>query len=207
MKKLFFTLILLFPISTLIAQSDAKRAGELVTSPLKMGLYIAPSINSININDFEKGNKKLGFNYGYVIEYAFTENHSLESGFEISKKGGEIDNRNYKSHYLTFPFQVKMKSRAFGYFTYFAKTGPAIGIKLRDNVQSNLNNTDFGEAKNLILMLNVSIGAEYSLKQESSVYAELFIKNGITHAWKNVSNYSYETFLLNQFGVSLGFLF
>ena len=104
-------------------------------------------------NDFEKGKKKLGFNYGYIVEYAFTETHSIESGFEISKKGGEIDNRNYKSHYLVLPVQVKMKSRAFGYLTYFAKTGPAIGIKLRDNVQSNSssNNNNYGEAKDEIL--------------------------------------------------------
>ena len=197
MKKLFFTFLLLCPISIIIAQN------------LKMGLYIAPSINSININDFEKEKKKLGFNYGYVIEYAFTENHSLEFGFEISKKGDEIDNRNYKSHYLMLPMQVKMKSRSFGYFTYFAKTGPAIGIKLRDNVQSHSinDNSNYGEAKNLILTLGVSVGAEYSLKQASSLYAELFIKNGITHAWKDVNNYSYETFLLNQFGLNLGFLF
>jgi len=197
MKKLFFTLIFFLPLSILIAQN------------LKMGLYIAPSINSININDFEKGKKKIGFNYGYVIEYAFTENHSLESGFEISKKSGEIDNRDYKSHFLMLPFQVKMKSRPFGYLTYFAKTGPSLGIKLRDNVISNdiTENNDFGESKNLILTLNVSIGAEYSLKQESSIYSEIFIKNGITHAWKDVSNYSYETFLFNQFGLSLGFLF
>ena len=32
-----------------------------------------------------------------------------------------------------------MKSRQFGYFTYFAKTGPSIAIKLRDNVESNIN--------------------------------------------------------------------
>ena len=197
MKKIFFTFLLLCPFSIIIAQN------------LKMGLYIAPSINSININDFEKGKKKLGFNYGYIVEYAFTETHSIESGFEISKKGGEIDNRNYKSHYLVLPVQVKMKSRAFGYLTYFAKTGPAIGIKIRDNVQSNSssNNNNYGEAKNLILTLGVSAGAEYSLKQASSLYAEIFIKNGITRAWQNVNNYPYETFLFNQFGLSLGFLF
>jgi len=197
MKKIFFTFLLLCPISIIVAQN------------LKMGLYIAPSINSININDVEKGKNKLGFNYGYIVEYAFTETHSIESGFEISKKGGEIDNRNYKSHYLVLPVQVKMKSRAFGYLTYFAKTGPAIGIKLRDNVQSNSssNNNNYGEAKNLILTLGVSAGAEYSLKQASSLYAEIFIKNGITHAWKDVNNYSYENFLFNQFGLSLGFLF
>ncbi len=197
MKKIFFTFLLLFPVSIIIAQN------------LKMGLYISPSINSININDFEKGKKKIGFNYGYIVEYAFTENHSIESGFEISKKGGEIDNINYNSHYLILPVQVKMKSRAFGYLTYFAKTGPAIGVKLRDNAQSNSssNNSNYGEAKNLILTLGVSVGAEYSLKQASSLYAEIFIKNGITHAWKGVNNYAYETFLLNQFGLSLGFLF
>ncbi len=194
MKKLFFTIILLFSSSIIISQN------------LKMGLYISPSINSININDFENGKKKIGFNYGYIIEYAFTEKHSLESGFEISKKGGEVDNRNYKSHYLTFPIQVKMKSRPFGYFTYFAKTGPSIGIKLRDNVESS-SQYDFGEAKNLMVMINVSVGTEYSLKQESSLYGEIFIKNGITHGWKDTSNFSYETFLLNQFGISLGFLF
>lgn len=194
MKKLFFTLLLLCPISILVSQN------------LKMGLYIAPSVNSININDFTEGKKKISFNYGYIIEYAFTDNHALESGFEISKKSGEIENVEYKVNYLTLPFQVKMKSRAFGYFTYFAKTGPSLGIKLRDNVHvdgsSELYQNE-GEAKNLMLILNVSIGAEYSLMQASSVYAELFIKNGITRGWKN----SYETFLFNQFGLSLGFLF
>ena len=73
MKKIFFTFLLLCPISIIVAQN------------LKMGLYIAPSINSININDVEKEKNKLGFNYGYIVEYAFTETHSIESGFEISK--------------------------------------------------------------------------------------------------------------------------
>ncbi len=198
MKRIFFISVLLFYTQITPAQT------------LKMGLYIAPALNSINTNNDAEENKNMGFNYGYIIEYSFTENHSLESGFEISKKGGEIDNRNYQSHYLTLPIQVKMKSRPFGYFTYFAKTGPSLGIKIRDSVEPNLqheSNINFGEAKNLMLMLNVSIGAEYSLKQESSVYAELFIKNGITHSWQETSNYSYDTFVLNQFGLSLGFLF
>ena len=198
MKRIFFILVLLFYTKTTPAQS------------LKMGLYIAPALNSINTNNDAEEAKNLGFNYGYIIEYSFTENHSLESGFEISRKGGEVENRNYQANYLTLPIQVKMKSRPFGYFTYFAKTGPSIGIKIRDNVEPNLqseSNINFGEAKNLMLLLNLSVGAEYSLKQESSVYAELFIKNGITHSWKDINNYSYETFVLNQFGLNLGFLF
>ena len=40
-----------------------------------MGLFLAPSVNSININDFENGKKKIALNYGYLIEYAFSENH------------------------------------------------------------------------------------------------------------------------------------
>tara|TARA_B100000575_G_scaffold253709_1_gene222424 strand:- start:428 stop:1012 length:585 start_codon:yes stop_codon:yes gene_type:complete len=194
MKKVFFIFLLSFTFSNIIAQN------------LKMGLFLSPSINSINTNDFSSDKKKIGFNYGYLIEYSFTENHSIESGFEISKKSGEIDNINYKSHYLTFPAYVKMKSRQFGYFTYFAKTGPSIAIKLRDNVESNINQ-NFGDAKNLMILMNVALGTEYSLKQETSLIAELYIKNGITHGWKDTGDRSYETFLFNQFGISLGFLF
>ena len=102
-----------------------------------------------------------------------------------------------------------MKSRPFGYLTYFAKTGPSLGIKLRDNAEGSneISVNDLSDAKTFMLMLNISIGTEYSLKQESTIYAELFIKNGITQGWKNTTDYSYETFLMNQFGLSLGFLF
>ena len=56
-------------------------------------------------------------------------------------------------------------------------------------------------------MLNVSIGTEYSLKQESSLFAEIFIKNGITKGWQDTGTPSYDTFLMNQVGLSVGFLF
>jgi len=197
MKKLFFTILLFCPLTIIFSQN------------LKMGLYIAPTINSINTNDFGHEQRKVGFNYGYSIEYQITENHSLESGFEISKKSGQIQTINYKSHYLEIPLKVKMKSRPFGYLTYFAKTGPSLGIKLRDNVEggSQISVNDLSEAKTFMMMLNISIGAEYSLKQESTIYSELFIKNGITQGWKNTNTISYETFLMNQFGLRLGFLF
>ena len=195
MKKLFFTTFLIF-FSSVIASQD-----------IKMGLFLAPSVNSININDFENGKKKIALNYGYLIEYAFSENHFLESGFEISKKSGEINNISYKSHYFVLPIQVKMKSRPFGYLTYYAKTGPSFGVKIRDNVEGVNENLNYGEGMNLMLMLNVSIGTEYSLKQESSLFAEIFIKNGITKGWQDTSALSYETFLMNQLGVSVGFLF
>ena len=81
MKKVFFIFLLSLTFSTIIAQD------------LKMGLFLSPSINSINTNDFSSDKKKIGFNYGYAIEYSFTENHSIESGFEISKKWR---NRQYK---------------------------------------------------------------------------------------------------------------
>ena len=58
-----------------------------------------------------------------------------------------------------------------------------------------------------MILMNLAIGTEYSLKQETSLVAELYIKNGITHGWKEVSGTHYETFLFNQFGISLGFLF
>ena len=46
MKKLFTTILIFF--SSVITSQD-----------IKMGLFLAPSINSININDFENGKKKL----------------------------------------------------------------------------------------------------------------------------------------------------
>ena len=133
---------------------------------------------------FQVIRKKLVLTMGTQLNTLYRKNHSIESGFEISKKSGEIDNINYKSHYLTFPAYIKMKLDNLDILHTLQKTGPSIAIKLRDNVESSINQ-NFGDAKNLMILMNVALGAEYSLKQETSLIAELYIKNGITHGWKD----------------------
>ena len=218
MKKIIFTLIVLFQCQLIFSQN------------FKMGLYVSPSINWINFGEYDSEGSNSGFNYGYHIEYGLTENHFLTSGFEISHKGGENLLGKYKLHYFVLPLQVKMKSRPFGNLTYFAQVGPSIGIRIRDDIKdesgiNDMNNQideiygfifevdkhgnityEDGRGKNLIMMINLSLGVEYSLRQETVVYSELFLKNNITNAWKN-GDFEYETFLVNQVGLSIGFLF
>ena len=101
--------------------------------------------------------------YGYGIEFAISENHFLESGFEFSHRGGDINSTNYNVQYLNIPIQIKMKSRAIGYWKYFAKTGPSLAFRVKERVTTNLPQENEKHSKSALLIVNISVGAEYSL--------------------------------------------
>ena len=191
MKKTFFIIII---FSCFYSKSQNTR----------MGLYFSPCINWISTNDNVNEGSNIGFNYGYGIEFSISENHFLESGFEFSHRGGKINATNYDIQYLNLPIQIKMKSRSIGYWKYFAKTGPSLGFRIKEKVNPNNLNQNEKNSKSAILIINISIGTEYSLGNETAIHGELFFQNNITDGL-NYSNT--ETSLLNQLGIKLGFFF
>ena len=191
MKKTFFIIII---FSCFYSHSQNTR----------MGLYLSPCINWISTNDDADVGSNVGFNYGYGIEFSISENHFLESGFEFSHRGGDINSTNYNVQYLNIPIQIKMKSRAIGYWKYFAKTGPSLAFRVKERVTTNLPQENEKHSKSALLIVNISVGAEYSLGNNTAVHSELFFQNNITTGL-NYSNT--ENSLLNQIGLRLGFFF
>ena len=170
----------------------------------RMGLYLSPCVNWITTNDNSNSKSNIGFNYGYGIEFSLSENHFLESGFEFSHRGGDIDLINYNIQYLTLPIQIKMKSRSIGYWKYFAKTGPSLGFRIKERVRPNSLQENEKHSKSAILIVNISIGAEYSLGNNTAVHSEFFFQNNITDGLNYTET---ENSLLNQIGLRLGFFF
>ena len=191
MKKTFF-IIIIFSFFHSNAQNT------------RMGLYISPCINWISTNDNTEAGSNIGFNYGYGIDILISENHFLESGFEFSHRGGDLNSINYNVQYLNLPIQIKMKSRAIGYWKYFAKTGPSLAFRIKERVRPNNLQTNEKHSKSALLIVNISIGAEYSLGNNTAVHGELFFQNNITTGL-NYSNT--DNSLLNQIGLRLGFFF
>ena len=191
MKKTFFIIII---FSCLFTSSQNTR----------MGLYLSPCINWISTNDDADVGSNVGFNYGYGIEFSISENHFLESGFEFSHRGGDINSTNYNVQYLNIPIQIKMKSRAIGYWKYFAKTGPSLAFRVKERVRPTNLQENEKHSKSALLIVNISVGAEYSLGNNTAVHSELFFQNNITTGL-NYSNTANS--LLNQIGLRLGFFF
>ena len=191
MKKTFFIVIIFL---CFFANSQNTR----------MGLYLSPSINWVSTNDDTETSSNIGFNYGYGIELSISENHFLESGFEFSHRGGDLNSVNYNLQYFNIPIQIKMKSRAIGYWKYFAKTGPSLGFRIKERVRPNNLQDNDKHAKSAILIVNLSVGAEYSLGNNTAVHGELFFQNNITDGLNYTNT---DNSLLNQIGLRLGFFF
>ena len=175
-----------------------------VSQNTRMGLYLSPCVNWITTNDNNDSKSNIGFNYGYGIEFSLSENHFLESGFEFSHKGGDINLINYNIQYLTLPIQIKMKSRSIGYWKYFAKTGPSLGFRIKERVRPNNVQGNEKHSKSAILIVNISVGAEYSLGNNTAVHSEFFFQNNITDGLNYTNT---DNSLLNQIGLRLGFFF
>ena len=191
MKKTFFIIIIFSCIN-----SNAQDT--------RMGLYLSPCINWISTNDNTESGSNIGFNYGYGIEFSLSENHFIESGFELSHRGGDINNVNYNLQYINLPIHIKMKSRSIGYWKYFAKTGPSLGFRVKERVRPNNVQENEKNSKSALLIINISIGAEYSLGNNTAVHGELFFQNNITDGLNYTNT---ESSLLNQIGIRLGFFF
>ena len=102
----------------------------------RFGVHATPMLNYISTNDGSAETKsKIRFGFGLISEYKFASNYSLSTGVDILKRGGELTLKDtvgsYSANYINIPLVLKMKSREFGYFTYYAKFGGGLSFKNR----------------------------------------------------------------------------
>ncbi|MFW6370562.1 MAG: porin family protein, partial [Bacteroidota bacterium] len=101
---------------------------------------------------------RLGLNGGLVIDNYFSDNYALATGLSLSSvKGGVSYNEYteltlsgeertiapnselfYKLQYLEVPLGLKMKTREFGYITFFAQLGFTGQINIKATVETEL---------------------------------------------------------------------
>lgn len=150
-------------------------------SRFRFGIHTTPLVSFIS-SDAENltSGSKLLFGYGGLAEYQFADNYAFGSGFEILQRGGTITVRDttlsYKPSYLQFPLLLKMRTREFGYTTFFAEFGGALAFRLSHNTEVKPALPGMEEPENINLFnatFRFGIGAEYSFGGSTSVTAGL----------------------------------
>ena len=173
------SLIGLLLISQVYAQERKFQLGILGSSQLS---YI-----NTNQNDVETGSALL-FGFGGIAEYHFADRYSFSSGFEFLNRGGSLKVRDttgdYRAQYIQIPLQLKMRTRQFGYYTYFAEMGFAIGFETGEKVEWDPREpTQLGESLISLFDANfrIGIGTEYDLGGNTRLMARLQYHRALTN--------------------------
>lgn len=172
-----------------------------------LGLRAAPHVSWMkpNIDGYSNAGAKMGFGWGFVAEYNFTENHSFGSGFNVVFNGGKLEFnhkegantgvmiRNYNLKAIEVPITLKMRTNEMGGLKYYGQIGFGtsfnIGAKATDEftyptetgfktVTTEKYSYDdiFFIRESLIL----GIGAEYTLSAGTILSGGFAFNNGFT---------------------------
>ncbi|MEI8047962.1 MAG: porin family protein [Bacteroidota bacterium] len=190
------TLVLLLSLITYAANAQFP--------PYYFGLKAAPQISWMkpDVDGYEGNGAKIGFAWGFLAEFNFTETHSIASGFNMLFNGGKIKfpttvdgitgtmNREYFLKYIELPLTLKMRTKDMNGMRYFGRIGLGtafnISAKKTDEFTSTTGTVTTGkkETYNNISFVResliVGLGCEYEIKEGPKLGAELTFNNGFT---------------------------
>lgn len=189
---------------------------------VSMGIAISPNLSWLRYGDFDvkSSSAKVGYNYGLVADFAFSENYYFSSGlfidnlrsqsqtYNVQEGGGTtISTNNYKLQYAEVPLGIKLKSTQRYYRSYYGQFGFTLGVKLsakqeilnENRVVVQESNNMKGDANLLRLGLQIGGGVEWLLDHNLRLMTGLSFNNGFTRAVKHGgANNSYVAF---NFGI------
>lgn len=152
-----------------------------------LGIMGSSQLSWVNTNqDNANGGANLFFGFGGVAEYNFAERYSFSSGFEYLNRGGSLTLRdttaNYRAGFIQIPLQIKMRTRQFGYYTYFAEMGFAVGFETGEEVswEPTLNQASGGYISLFDATFRIGMGAEYDLGGDTRLFGRLQYHRALT---------------------------
>ncbi|MBN1337908.1 MAG: PorT family protein [Bacteroidales bacterium] len=111
--------------------------------PFRFGFKLAPDISWLfpDSEGYSSDGSTLGFTWGFLSDFALTENYFVSTGFGMDYMGGKLEyphalmlgqdtllttgelSRKYKFRNLEVPLTLKMRTNKFGSISYFGKIG------------------------------------------------------------------------------------
>lgn len=159
----------------------------------------------------------LKFGFGLLIEYEFADRYSLAMGLDILGRGGVMNLRDtsadYHSGFVQLPIAIKMRTKEFGYMTYFARFGGALGIETSEKVSFDPDIPEQSRIDSYVrpLAFNflIAAGAEYSLGGRSALMVEVNYNSALVNNLNNDDDRlsSGETYRFDYIGITFGVLF
>ncbi|MCH8329916.1 MAG: PorT family protein [Bacteroidetes bacterium] len=159
--------------------------------------WLKPDVRTISSTGF-----RVGFKYGLIFDYNFTDNYSISTGFNVTSGGGNVkyddsltfDTTNYgtsaeikhKLKYLEIPINLKLRTNEIGYMKYFVQVGVTPSFKFF-KARADICIVDvcdvYDDYNDGVGFANIAFsfgaGVEYNLGGNTSAVAALVFKNGI----------------------------
>jgi hypothetical protein len=154
----------------------------------QLGVIGSSQISYLNTNQTNaSGGSALTFGFGALAEYNFTERYSFTSGFEFVRRGGSLNlndtTARYRANFIQIPIQIKMRTRQFGYNTYFAEMGFTLGFETGEEV--SWEPTRVFENSSLISLFDatfrIGLGWEYDLGGGTKALGRLQYHRALTN--------------------------
>jgi hypothetical protein len=203
--------------------------------PFVFGFKVAPGIGWLKTDTKNySGGSSLGFSWGIVGEFNFSESYCLATGVNFVFANSNVNypdmrtiieptelqvDRKLRIKYLQVPLALKMRTGEIGKMRFFGQFGLGTGFRLNakgkdeysfsSKTYNETNNID-GEISFIRESLLVGIGTEYKLKGGSLLSAGISLDNGFTDilADKNNVDPTLKPKATNSFvELSLGILF
>jgi hypothetical protein len=194
----------LFNISTaIVAISLISSSLFAQDSKIRIGVHVSPTIAWLKSNTTGySGGSKVGFSYGVVTDFGFTENYAFSTGVDITYKGGTFKKDGDASgsldlQYVEVPLTLKLRTNLIGNLRYYAQVGVGLSAKLKSPDSSNIY--PLGAA------LIIGGGLEFPINGNTALVGGLTFNNGFTNIIRdNPDNAKASTSYL---ALNLGILF
>ena len=222
MKRTFIGLLLLFFTGTAFAQD--------LSSPyygFRLGLTAHPTIGWVKPDIGKSNGVSLGFSYGLIGDFNFTQNYSFSTGLTITTVNGkstEIVTGNigsatpsqaeyelkYKIQYVEVPLTLKLKTVKINEVRYYGQFGLSNGILIgakQDVSITNGSSTKDVNIKDDIKFyragLIIGAGAEFDVSGNTSLTTGITFNNGFT----DITSSKNSTIRNHYVGINIGVFF
>ena len=204
--------------------------------PYYFGLKAAPQLSWVrpNTDNYTSEGVKMGFAWGFIAEFNFTENHAIATGFNMQFNGGKLKfpaiqisgtdtlegdmSRDYALKYIEVPLTLKMRTNPINNMRYFGRIGLGTAFKIgskstdvfSEDQTSSGEKTNYEDIAFIRESLIVGMGAEYQPEGGPTMGVELSFNNGFTNllTGKNTADPSVsEKANLNLFELAFSVLF
>ena len=161
--------------------------------------------------DYDGGKIKMLDTVGYYYseDDGFLEVNDIDFADTNSTKGYigyQLNNRKYRTTYLSIPLQLRLKTKEIGYMTYFGNFGFLASFQLKTRANDNVTYYDLNTGNNktediedleiskdmnlIRLGLDIGGGAEMNISGSTSLIFGLNFHQGFTNAVKKESKFN-----------------
>ncbi|MES2827208.1 MAG: porin family protein [Bacteroidota bacterium] len=222
MKRTIISLLLLFFAGTIFAQDSS--------SPyygFRLGLTAHPTIGWVKPDIGKSNGVALGFSYGLIGDFNFTQNYSFATGLTITTINGKSSEvltsqslggapvqseyqLKYKLQYVEVPLTLKLKTVKINNVRYYGQFGLSNNIKI--GAKQNIDITGGSSSKGIDVSddikfyragLIIGAGAEFDISTNSSITTGLTFNNGFT----DITNDKSTTVRNHYIGINFGVFF